>query len=332
MSAQAATDAREQVLAELRRASKFCLVTHEHVDGDALGSLVAMRELLAQLGKDVSMFVPDSELPLPPEYCSFGLEGAVGAPPGDIAERTIIFLDCGNIERTPAGACKPPEGTMLVNIDHHHDNTRFGAVNYVVPEASCTAELVWDLAHGLGAEITPSIAEALYIGLVTDTGRFMYENTGARAHRMAAELIDAGVDVNGVYRRLYEGVPYGKLELLARGLARTKRYDDGRLTISCLTRSDFADTGADDSFSEGVIDYLRTVDGTAVAALARELEPDNGSPFLKVSLRSTDARVDVSVIARASGGGGHRRAAGFRTELDWDGVVAFLRAEIERQL
>jgi len=225
-----------------------------------------------------------------------------------------------------------------MNIDHHHDNTRFGTVNYVLPEASCTAEIVWDLMHGLGVKPTLNIAEALYVGLITDTGRFMYENTGPRAHEMAAELIEAGVDVHEIYRRVYEGIPYGKLALLARGLAKVHRYDGGRLTVTELDADDFAESGAEESYSEGVIDHLRAVEGTAVAALIRERtgrtgnSSDGGGPARKVSLRASDERVDVSAIARAQGGGGHRQAAGFSTSLEWDELVAFLREEVAQQL
>src|SRR5205085_662748 len=155
----------------------------------------------------------------------------------------------------------------ILNIDHHHDSTRFGTVNHVVPEASCTAEIVWDLMRELGVEPTPTLAEALYVGLITDTGRFMYENTGSRAHLMAAELIEAGVDANAIYRRVYEHVPYGKLALLARGLAKIHRYDEGRLMVTTLTAEDFSESGAEESYSEGVVDHLRAVEGTAVAAL-----------------------------------------------------------------
>ena len=138
-----------------------------------------------------------------------------------------IFLDCGNIDRNPAEELK--HAARILNIDHHHDNTRFGTIDHVVPQASCTAEVIWDLMRGLGVELTQPIAEALYVGLVTDTGRFMYENTGSRAHVMAADLIAAGIDVHAIYRRLYEGVPQGKLELLARGLCAVERFDGGLL-------------------------------------------------------------------------------------------------------
>jgi phosphoesterase RecJ-like protein len=161
----------------------------------------------------------------------------------------------------------------------------------------------------------------------------MYENTTARSHRMAAELIDAGVEVHEIYRRVYEGVPYGKLALLARGLANIKRYDGGRLTVTELSESDFVDSGAQESYSEGLIDHLRAVEGTAVAALIRDrIGATDGDRRRKVSLRSSDERVDVSRIARAQGGGGHRQAAGFTTTMDGDEVVEFLRGEVAQQL
>ncbi|MDX6720693.1 MAG: bifunctional oligoribonuclease and phosphatase NrnA, partial [Solirubrobacteraceae bacterium] len=197
---------------------------------------------------------------------------------------------------------------------------------------SSTAEIVWDLMRGLDVELTPPIAEALYVGLVTDTGRFMYENTGPRAHVMAADLIEAGVDVHEVYRRLYEGVPEPKLALLTRALAAVERFDGGQLTLARLRREDFAATGAEESFTEGIIDHLRSVQGTKVAALARELTGADRRGFSKVSLRATDGAVDVSVIARAQGGGGHRQAAGFATEMQRDELVAFLRDAVAAQL
>src|SRR5947209_182832 len=324
---------RDHVLDELCEADKLVVVTHEHPDGDAIGSLVAMQGLLEAIGKDCLMFIDERDLPLPQEYRFLPLTNLVSAPPDDVDERTIVFLDCGNLERNPAEAFRRP-GVHILNIDHHHDNTRFGTVDYVLPEASCTAEIVWDLMHGLGVEPTLNIAEALYVGLITDTGRFMYENTGPRAHLMAANLIEAGVDVHEIYRRVYEGVPYGKLALLARGLANVERYDGGRLTVTSLSASDFAESGAEESYSEGVIDHLRAVEGTMVAALIRERVSSNGGGgrARKVSLRASDDRVDVSAIARAQGGGGHRQAAGFSTSMNWDEVVAFLRQEVAQQL
>jgi len=320
---------REAAIAALRDGERFALVTHQSPDGDALGSLVALQGVLEALGKDALMFVRADEFPLPYEYAFFQFgDELISEIPDDVALRTIVFLDCGNFDRNAVEIGDAP----IVNIDHHHDNTRFGTVNHVVPEASSTAEIVWDLMKGLDVALTPEIAEALYVGLVTDTGRFMYENTGPRAHVMAADLIEAGVDVHKTYRRLYEGVPEPKLALLTRALNAVERYDDGRLTLSRLDRRDFAETGAEESYTEGIIDHLRSVEGTKVAALARELTADDQRGCSKVSLRATDCAVDVSLIARAQNGGGHRQAAGFATTMGRDELVAFLREQVAAQL
>src|SRR4051794_10814820 len=329
MSAWTSTARLQEVLDEIISAERFLLVTHENPNGDALGSLIAMHGALAELGKDVVMFLPETELPLPYEYAFLPLDGLVTELPADLDERTIVFLDCGNLERNPIAGAES-EGARVLNIDHHHDNTRFGTVNHVDDEASCTAEIVWELMGRLGLRATGDVADALYVGLVTDTGRFMYDNTGSRAHAMAADLIDAGVDVHGIYRHLYEGMPYAKLQLLGRALQNVQRFDDGALTLSWLSGTDFTETGSVESYSEGVIDHLRAVEGTKVAGLVRERLGRDGER--KVSLRATDDDVDVSRIARAQGGGGHRRAAGFTTQLADAELLVFLRAAIAEQL
>ena len=321
----------DQVTEALRGAEKLLLTTHENPDGDALGSLLAMHELLRLLGKDSLMFMAADEFPLPWEYRHMKFDEVTNAPPEDIDERLVVFLDCGNIDRMPVDFLQR-DGIRILNVDHHHDNTCFGTINFVDAQASCTAEIVYAIANELGVEITPLIAEALYVGLVTDTGRFMYENTTARSHRMAADLIDAGVSVHDVYRRLYEDLPFGRLQLLARALSAVERYDDGAVTVGRLTRADFEETGSLETDSEGVVDHLRGVQGTAVAVLIRELLSEERRGSRKVSLRATDGRVDVSRIARGFGGGGHRQAAGFSTDLPLPELIERLRTEIAEQL
>jgi bifunctional oligoribonuclease and PAP phosphatase NrnA len=330
VSAEITCATREQVLERIRQDSRFVLAAHEGPDGDALGSLVGLHGLLGALGKETAMFIAPEDLPLPYEYRFFALDGLIQEPPADIAERTVVFLDCGNIDRNSAQVLRG--GAHLLNIDHHHDNTLFGTLNHVVPSASCTAEIIWDLMHGLGVRPTTAVAEALYVGLITDTGRFMYENTSPRAHVMAAELIEAGVDATEMYRRLYEEMPPAKLALLALALEQIRRFDAGELTLATLSAADFHRTEAEDSFSEGIIDHLRAVRGTKVAALVRELTSGTRKGQRKVSLRSTDEAVDVSIIAREQGGGGHRRAAGFSTALELDELIEFLRRAIAAQL
>ncbi len=321
--------AKEQVAERLRADERFLLTTHEGPDGDALGSLLGLHGILTQLGKDSVMFLAEKEFPLPVEYRFMPLQEVFHEPPADLADRTVVFLDCGNIDRMPIEWLR--DGADLLNIDHHHDNTRFGSINLVDESAACTAEIIYDLAELLGAELTPEIATALYVGLITDTGMFMYENTDARSHRVAAALIDAGVDVNEIFRRLYERVPTEKLLLLARALGRIERRLDGHLSTAYISAEDYAATGADEMLTEGIIDYVRALEGTAVAAVIRD-KPNSGGAARKASLRSTDGTVDVSAIARKMGGGGHRRAAGFSSDLTYDELVEFLQAETTAQL
>ena len=320
----------ERVSAELRARDRFLLTAHEGPDGDALGSLLGMHQLLTQLGKDSVMFLGAKEFPLPIEYRFLPLEEVFHEPPADMADRTVVFLDCGNIDRMPVDFLTAG-GNTIINIDHHHDNTRFGDFNLVEVGASCTAEIVYDLAVLFGATITKEMASALYVGLITDTGKFMYENTSSHTHRIAAELVDAGVDIDDTYRRLYEHVPIEKLRLVARALEGIQRHCGDRLILTYITAADYEATGAGEEMTEGVIDHLRSVDGTKVAAVVRELG-DRGRAARKVSLRSSEGDVDVSAIARKSGGGGHKRAAGFSTDLELDELVTFLCGEVTAQL
>jgi phosphoesterase RecJ-like protein len=325
------TTEREQVVEELRLGEKFLLTTHENPDGDALGSLVAMHEILDLMGKDNVMFMSEKEFPLPYEYRTLPLDDVTRVLPPDAEERTIVFLDCGNIDRMPVSFLGRDDA-HIVNIDHHHDNTRFGTANLVVGSASSTAEILYGLTEDLGVELTREIAEALYVALVTDTGKFQYQNTTPTSHRMAAELIEYGVDVHAEFRRLYENVPFAKLQLLARVLTRVERFDDGCLTVSFIKRTDYEETGADENYSEGIVDHIRAVEGTIVAALIREQLKEGREGLSKVSLRAATDDVDVSVIARKEGGGGHRQAAGFSTEKSGSELIDFIRTEIAAQL
>jgi phosphoesterase RecJ-like protein len=330
MSVGVRASSLEEVAAELRARDRFLLTAHEGPDGDALGSLLGMHHVLGQLGKDSVMFMAAKEFPLPIEYRFLPLEEVFHEAPADMADRTIVFLDCGNVDRMPVEFLTSGDN-FRINVDHHHDNTLFGDANLLDTDASSTAEIVYQLAIALGAEITPEIASALYVGLVTDTGKFMYENTNAHTHRIAAELIDAGVAVDETYRRLYEHVPLEKLRLLSRALEGIERHCDDRLILTYITEADYEATGAGEEMTEGIIDHLRSVEGAMVAVLIRD-QGDRGRAARKASLRSSGGEVDVSAMARKHGGGGHKRAAGFSTDLELEELVTFLCAEVAAQL
>src|ERR687891_1510774 len=298
-------------------ADRFLVTTHENPDGDALGSMLAMRLALEQLGKDVLMYL-GGQAPLPAEYAFMDLDGLLRQVPPDAAERVLLAVDCANESRLGPDPEVLQQAPRVVDIDHHHDNTRFGDVNVIDPTASSTGELLRDLFRELGVALTPPIAEALYIALVTDTGRFQYTNTTPKALRLAAELVEAGADVHRVFQGVYESVQFAKLKLLARALERAQVFEGGRLVVSHLLREDFTDVGAAEPYAEGIIDYLRAVEGADMAVLIRE-PPRADGPTRRVSMRASIDELDVSAIARKSDGGGHRQAAGFSSEDSIEG-------------
>src|SRR5579875_3808822 len=272
----------------LRRHDRFLVVTHENPDGDALGSLLAATLALRRLGKDAVMYLAGTT-PLPREYAFMPLGGLLRQPPRDAAERVLVALDCAKQERIGDEAVLA-QAPLVLDIDHHHDNTRFGDLNLIVADASSTGEVLRDVIAELGLELTPELAEPLYIALVTDTGRFQY----------------------------------AKLTLLARALGRAEVLEGGRIVVSYLLRSDFAEVGAAEPYSEGIIDYLRAVEGAELAVLIRE-QLSEGAPAHKGSLRSSIDELDVSAIARRFGGGGHRQAAGFASDLPLAEIVELVR-------
>jgi phosphoesterase RecJ-like protein len=318
-----------QVADAIRAHNRFLITTHENPDGDSLGSILAMRLALEQLGKDGVMYL-SGDTPLPKEYLFMPLEELRRTPPADAAGRVVLALDCANARRIGPDESLLEHIPLVIDIDHHHDNTRFGDVNLIVPAASSTGEVLRDLFRELGVELTPEIAEALYIALVTDTGRFQYANTTPKTLRLAAELVEAGADVHRVFQVVYENVAFAKLKLLARALEHARVYEGGRMIVSHLERSDFEAAGAEEPFSEGIIDYLRAVEGAEIAALIRE-PPSQDGPSRRVSLRTRAEDIDVSAIARKSGGGGHRQAAGFSSESSVDEITDFLRREFLAQ-
>jgi bifunctional oligoribonuclease and PAP phosphatase NrnA len=325
MSSQGTNDVAAVVEA-LRSHDRFLLTTHENPDGDALGSLLAAKLALDQLGKD-DVMVLHGDSPLPGEYAFMELGDLLRRWPDDAAERVLVALDCANESRIadPEILGRVP---LVLDIDHHHDNTRFGQVNLIDATASSTGEVLRDIFRELGVQLTPEIAEALYIALVTDTGRFQYTNTTPKALRLAAELVEAGADVHRVFQGVYESVQFAKLKLLARALERARVYEGGAIVVSYLLRTDFAEVGAAEPYSEGIIDFLRAVEGAEMAVLIREpprKRPDG--PLRRVSLRASVDELDVSAIARKSGGGGHRQAAGFSSDASIDEITEFVRRE-----
>ena len=285
--------------------------------------MLAVKLALDHLGKKSTMFLPGTG-PIPFEYRFMALGDPVRGEPGELVGRPLIAVDAASEFRLGSDQRLITESPFVIVIDHHHDNTRFGTVNLVGAEASSTGEVLRDVFAELGVPLTPEIAEALYIAIVTDSGRFQYSNTSAKTLRMAAELLEAGADAHSIFQNVYETIELSKLKLLARALAHVEVFEGGRLAVSYLTREDFEKSGAMSGASEGIIDSLRAVAGVEMSALIQEPPERDGR---RVSLRSSRDRLDVSAIAREAGGGGHRQAAGFASKLEIPELIEFVRGE-----
>jgi phosphoesterase RecJ-like protein len=324
----------DAAVAALAAADRILIATHENPDGDAIGSMTAAAGGLRQLGKQVRMYLePASTIPHEVSFLAIdGLERDID--PADVEGWTLLVVDCGNERRLGElhEALRASAG-CVVDVDHHHDNSRFGDVNVIDGHASSSAEILVRIFDGLGIKITPTIAEALYVGLVTDTGRFQYRTTSPDALRLAARLVESGADVPKVFELVFESVQFGKLALLGRIIDHTVPYYRGRLLVSHVSREDLALVEGDEATTEGLIDHLRAVEGVQVAGLIREQVPlaDGTITPNRVSLRSRGL-IDVSQIARKSAGGGHKQAAGFSHPGTIDDIREFIVSEVAAQL
>jgi len=271
------------------------------------------------------------DTPVPEEYRFLpGIDSILRGPfPPVDPSTTAYIMDCASAGRLDqdslrcAGAC--------FNLDHHPDNTGFGTHNLLDRDAASTTQILYEIFQAGGLPVDAQVATALYVGLVTDTGRFQYGNTTPAAHRMAADLQEVGVDVNAVYRAVYETQALVKVQLLQRALARLDLRLDGRLALSWLDAADFAELHADESHTEGIIDSLRTIAGVRIAAFLRE-RPRNGEKEYKVSLRATDGVTDVASIAHLQDGGGHTQAAGYTTDQELGEALDWIEDQTRRRL
>ncbi|WP_217915778.1 DHH family phosphoesterase [Miltoncostaea marina] len=322
-------DASAAEVAEVltRPGERFVVTSHHNPDGDAIGSMLGLARALRAAGADVAL--AHADVPAVPGDLAFlptAGEAIAPAPPDDVAERVLVAVDCASELRMWHEPVHE-RARLVVNIDHHQDNTRFGDLNLIEPAASSTAEVLFGVLEEAGLPVTREVAEPLYVGLVTDTGRFGYTNTSPRSHRIAAAMLEAGVDPSAMSRRLYEEQPLDRLLLMGRALERARPLAGGRVLAAVLTADDFSAAGGDDT--EGIVETMRGVRGVAAAALVRQAGPAGS---WRVSLRTVDPAVDVSAIAREEGGGGHRAAAGFSTRRAPEDLLAWLDERMAQRL
>ncbi len=305
----------------LRRAETVNLACHVNPDGDALGSLLATALGLRQLGKKVYPTWGAAPAQVPASYAFLPGTDLLVQPDDLPACDAFVALDCGVAHRLGsvekmAKSCDP-----LINVDHHPGNDEFGTINVVVVDASSTAELVARLLTELGVELDKDIATALYVGIVTDTGRFQYSNSTPDTLRLAADLLSLGVDAPAIAQEVYESSPFGYLKLVGRVLDRAVLHEEARFVYSWIRLADLKDAGVSADETDGLIDLVRSTRAADVAAMFKEQR--DGS--WRVSMRSKGR--SVGELARARGGGGHDLAAGF-TAPDIEATAASLLADL----
>lgn len=305
----------------LAGAESVNLACHVNPDGDALGSLLATALGLRQLGKKVYPTWGAAPVQMPPSYAFLPGVDLLVQPSELPACDLFVALDCGAAHRLGSVEKLAQSCEALINVDHHPGNDLFGTLNVVVTKASSTAELVARLLLDAGVEIDKDIATALYVGIVTDTGRFQYSNSSPDTLRLAADLLSHGVDAPAIAQEVYESSPFGYLKLVGRVLERAALHEEARFVYSWIKLSDLEETGVGPDETDGLIDLVRSTRAADVAAMFKEQR--DGA--WRVSMRSKGR--SVGEMARKRGGGGHDLAAGFTT-TDLEGTVASLLADL----
>ncbi len=302
MSTTKATRSRDRVVDLINRSRSFYIGTHIRPDGDALGSLLGLTLSLEKSDRQAIALAVD---PVPTNYRFLPGTDRVRDQVPDWPAEVGIGVDCDGISRLGSLADSFAALPKLVDIDHHYTEQLFGDLQIIDPRAAATGEIVYQLLKHAGLPIDAEVATCLYTAILTDTGRFCFGNTTARALRTASELVKAGADPHFIARRIYEDKTIGASHLLGLALSRLRLDLDGQVVSSTLRQEDFAATNAAQGDTEGIIEHLKAIGGPRVAMLL--IEPNHDD--VRVSLRS-DGSVDVSEIAVQFGGGGHKMAAG----------------------
>ncbi len=315
----------------ISRHHKFLLTTHINPDGDAIGSEVAFARMLRALGKSARVL---NDSPTPHAFAWLGAEAPVEVYTEELAETrfseadALIVLDTGNKQRIGRLADHIQRHAIAVAVvDHHVTHDGFGSVNVIEPACAAAAVLVFELMLEAGVEIDAVAADALFVGLATDTGHFRYSNTDARALRMAADLVERGVDAADVTSRIHQTAPAGRLRFFGEALAALEMRHGGQLVVLEVGPEQFARHGLIGADTEGLVDMPRMIEGVEAVALFSEVEAGK----VKVSLRST-GRVNIDGVVSRLGGGGHPHAAGVQLRGSREQAKTRILPELERLL
>jgi len=287
-----------------KKYKQFLISSHKNMEGDAIGSMLAMAELLKQVGKK-AILLPPENMPDTYKFLPGSSKIKISSSAKDMDYDVACLLDCTDIERIGSVKGCICLTKPILNIDHHVSNTYFGSINWVEPDMSCSSEQVYHLFKKMGISINKRAALYIYIGILTDTGSFRYSNTTADTHRIIAELMQHGIDAVDIYRKIYEGVPRSSLSLLASALATLATAKNGEIAWVHVSKAMLSKHKAGIEDTQDFVNFPRSLKGVKIALAFREARKG----LVKVSLRSNEG-VDVNRLAKEFNGGGHRLASG----------------------
>lgn len=300
------THPRDEIARALQGAKNILVATHTHPDADALGSQIALGNILASLGKKVFLYGEDEVSHL---YRFLPGSDRIGTLPPNLSDfDCAVALDCGDCYRLGQAMEQLLTVRPFLVVDHHQGHADFGDLRWVAPDRAATGELVYDLAQVLGGEISRETAYCLYAAIVADTGSFKYSSTTTETFRIAGELVARGVKPADVSGKLFDNFTVQRLRLLHMVLETLQLHAEERLALIVARREFFVQTGTSQADTEGFINYPRSLTSVKVAALLKETMDG----MVSVSLRSKGKDHDVAKVAAFFGGGGHRNAAGFK--------------------
>ncbi len=312
----------ENIKERIEESNSIVILTHEHPDGDAIGSSLAFMHGLKKIGKNVDVIIPDvnqmySILP--------GFEDIKESCEEGYNYDLCIALDSSDLERLHVLKDVFRNAKHTIVIDHHITNQNFGDVNYVNAVASSTCQNLLVILAYMDIAISKDIAACVYAGILTDTGGFRY-NVQIETFEFAAMLLETGIDITKIYRNLFDVTTLPRTKLLGRAIDKLEILADGKISFTYILTEDEEEVGSSSGDHENIVNYGRNIDGVEVSIFVRQV--DNK---FKVSMRSNEY-LDVSLIATKYGGGGHMKAAGLTTDMSVDLIKKTLVSEIEKVL
>ena len=295
----------DRILEAVRDAQVICVVGHIRPDGDCIGSQLGLTLALQGQGKDVTCWNQDD---VPDKLRFLDPEKVFDKPKRGRTFDLVIATDAASYERLGSVAPCIEDRKLLINIDHHESNTRYGDVNWVSPREPSSGELIYKLLRWANWPITPQISDCLFTAVSTDTGSFQYPSTRPGTYHVAGELVQKGANLAKICDEVYQSFPLARVRLLRHAYNKFRLTENDQIAYLWLKEKDFVRTGSDKDDAEGLIDHIRAIEPVVVACVFEEVGPD----LTRISLRSKSQLVNVSDVAAQFGGGGHPAAAGAR--------------------